>query len=60
MTPEQMREEQELVDRLSAMVAEMTQGLGCGDPAEVWRQRRVEIRRLRVEIRRMRRAHLGH
>ena len=60
MTPEQIRAEQELIDRLSAMVAEVTRGAGRGEPAEVWPERRAEIRRLRGEVRRMRKEHLGH
>jgi hypothetical protein len=60
MTPEQMAEEQRLVDHLVAMVDEVRQGIARGDSPQCWRDRRAEIADLRRRVRELRVAHLGH
>jgi hypothetical protein len=59
VTPEQMAEEQRLVDELRALADEVLAGSRRGDPPEMWRERRAEIARLRRRVRQMKREHLG-
>jgi hypothetical protein len=60
LTPEEMRDEQQLVSDLIALTQEVVDAQRKFEPSEAVAERRLRVSHIRMRIRALKEKHLGH